>query len=124
MVDFIIFYKVMNEQLVMFRGIYIVDVMKGDFYWFFSDCEVYLVRCIVSDFKVERRIFFFMFGNFFIEGLVWMVYDRWNDCFYFCLNNFFVCIVVDSIGLYKLCQKLFLWVLGFLVFDEQMGEWI
>ena len=100
MADSIIPYKAMNEQLATLRGIHTVDVMKGDLYWFLSDREAYLVRCTVSDFKVERRIPFSMFGNLPIEGLARMVYDRRNDCSYLCLNNSFARIAADSTGLY------------------------
>ena len=122
MADSIIPYKAMNEQLATLRGIHTVDVMKGDLYWFLSDREAYLVRCTVSDFKVERRIPFSMFGNLPIEGLARMVYDRRNDCSYLCLNNSFARIAADSTGLYKSRQKPSLWVSGFSASDEQTGE--
>lgn len=121
-VDSIIPYQAMNEQLAGLKGVYSVNQMRGELYWFLSDQEAWLVQCTLTDFQVKGKIAFALFGNQPIEKGGRMVYDSRRNCSYLCLNNSIVRVVADSTGLYKRHESCALFVSGFTAINEDTGD--
>lgn len=121
-IDTIIPYKSMNEQLAHVKGVHTVDKAHDDFYWFLSDHEAYLIECTLTHFHVHQRLSFAMFDNPPIEERAKMIYDENSKCSYLCLNNSIARVALDNLNLYNEASEPVLRVSELNAFKEKTAE--
>ncbi len=95
--DSIVPYSLMNEQLHGLKNIHSVDKHRKNLYWFLSDKEAYLVNCELTEFNVISKISFSIFRNPPIEERSKIIFDKATNCSYLCLNNSIAKITFDNI---------------------------
>lgn len=122
MLDSIIPYKAMNEQLHEIKGVNSVNYMKDDLYWFITDKDAYLVQCLINSFKIKFKVSLGMFKTPPIEGLAKIVYDRLHDLSYICLNNSIARISIDKNNFKQTKNNYPMWISRFTASNENIGE--
>jgi len=122
MLDSIVPYNAMNEQLKEIKGVNSVNYMKDDLYWFITDRDAYLVQCLLNSFKIKFKVSLGMFKTPPIEGLAKIVYDSRHDLSYICLNNSIARISIDKNKLEERNKDCQLWISRFSASDESSGE--
>lgn len=121
-INTIIPYQSMNEQLPDMKGIHTVNKAYDDFYWFLSNNEAYLVECTLTSFHICQKLPFAMFDSPPVEERAKIVYDENNNCSYLCLNSSIARIAHTDQNLYNESNIPELYVSEFTVIKGKTAE--